>query len=576
MAGKLLNKGTYWLALLCLVLLPVANAHAQGDESLKTVAVVSVASVDELMGDIGYLMEAAGVPEFGNMAVLLSAPFTVGLDKTKPSGMVLRTDGVEFDPLGFIPVTNLQQVLLALQEQIGEPQDAGDGVLELADAPEPIYIKEQGGWAFIAQSKEALAHVPDDPVALLGGLDSEYEIGVRAYVHNIPAQMRQTAIDWIQSGAQQQLENVPVEDDQQAEIQKKLVDNGLQQFQVLIDETDTVTVGWKIDAEAKTTYLDFAMTAVPDTTLARRMEALAETTSQHTGFIQPDAAVTVHFSQTMTQEDIDQTLPVLATIKARALEELDHDEELSDDVVARSAAKKALGSLFDVIESTIEAGKLDGGAVLVLEPRSVAFVAGGYVANGADLEELFKRLVELGASDEDFPEVQWDADEHGDVRMHTMTVPVDDEEAQDVLGEDVEVAVGIGESSGYIAFGNDSISLLKKVIDGSAAGADKEVPPVQLIVALEPILKFIESVDQEGTPAIALMREALEQAEGKDHLSFRSIPIENGAITRVEIEEGVLRAISEAIQSGMAAGGIPGGFGGPEAGAADDLFPDGF
>ena len=70
---------------------------------------------------------------------------------------------------GFVPVTDLDQALAALEPQLGEPNDAGDGVFEFSD-PVPTFVKQEGDWAFIANSFESLAELPANPVELLGAM----------------------------------------------------------------------------------------------------------------------------------------------------------------------------------------------------------------------------------------------------------------------------------------------------------------------------------------------------------------------------------------------------------------------
>ena len=127
-----------------------------------------------------------------------------------------------------------------------------------------------------------------------------------------------------------------------------------------------------------------------------------------------------------------------------------------------------------------------------------------------------------------------------------------DAEAREIVGDEVDVVVGIGETSGYLAVGNNAADLLRKVIDDSAASAGNKVPPGQLNVALRPILAFAAAVDDN--PMTSLMLAEVEKLEGRDHISIRSIPIPNGAVSRIEIEEGVLRAIGAAAKAGMSGG----------------------
>ena len=521
------------------LLLPTASVMAQNN---KPVAVISLSGVDELTADVAYLTQAAGSPGLARGMVMMLQPWTQGIDKTKPCGAVVTTDGISsMEILGFVPVTDLDQALAALEPQLGEPNDAGDGVFEFSD-PVPTFVKQQGDWAFIANSFESLAELPANPVELLDGLNDKYDIAVRAYVSNVPEIYRAL----VKSNAQMALAELPdAADDKQNKVQRKLLQNWLSQIDVFFNETKSLTLGCNIDAGEQHTYFDLGMTALKGTSLAQRITAMNEVTSNFTGFLQPDAALQMHFASTMTQQDIDQVLPMLHSVKIKALGELDEDKDLEDDET-RAAAQDLLSSVMDILLDTVAGGKLDGGAVLMLDSQVFTLAAGAYVADGTDLEQTVKKLVTLAEGEDAVRNVQWNAQQHAGVRLHTMSMPIPDEEARDVLGDEVSVVVGIGPQSGYLAVGTDCVELLKKILDTSADGVDKKVTSGQMTLSLAPILQFVASVDD--SLIASLMADALKEVEGKDHIYIRSIPTPGGTISRVEVEEGVLRAIGRAYQ----------------------------
>ena len=135
--------------------------------------------------------------------------------------------------------------------------------------------------------------------------------------------------------------------------------------------------------------------------------------------------------------------------------------------------------------------------------------------------------------------------------FHTMVVPVpEEEEARKILGDTITMAVGISGDSAYVGFGKDCIANLKSIIESQPK--QKAVPPFQLTVALTPIMDFVASI--EDNPLGGFRRRTPFMMPGdKDHVKLRGIPIENGFIYRIEVEEGILRGVGEAIK--MANGG---------------------
>ena len=67
---------------------------------------------------------------------------------------------------------------------------------------------------------------------------------------------------------------------------------------------------------------------------------------------------------------------------------------------------------------------------------------------------------------------------------------------------------------------------LKKVIDQSAANQAKEVSPLQINVALGPIIKLGSKLKPD--PTAKAIVELLEKSAGKDHISVILKPIKNG------------------------------------------------
>ena len=167
-----------------------APAAAPGE--IKNVAVVAVSSYDKLIADVGFMGSLADRPELGQMIEGTIALFTQGkglngIDKTKPWGVILQTDGQQFLPVACLPVTDLNQVLGIVQGFGAKVQDAPDGGKQI-DLPngKSIFVKTSGTWAYLAQNGGSLEHLPADPQAALGELVTNYDLGARVSVQNVP------------------------------------------------------------------------------------------------------------------------------------------------------------------------------------------------------------------------------------------------------------------------------------------------------------------------------------------------------------------------------------------------------
>ena len=538
-------------AALALLAAPLSLASAQ----LKPVLVVSVAGVDEVLADIKYVTKASGFEGAGNTADFFGKAYSNGVDRKRPIGVIVTPkEGGEFVSLSFVPISDMKAILAMLKEPVGEPKDAGDGVLELAAGPQTIFIKETGGWAFVAQQKEHLADLPADPTTLLGSLPKDYTLAAKVSVQNLPAELKKMAADQIRMGFESNLQNAPETPGFDREFIERIQRNGMENFIRMLDELDEITIGLNIDAAGQRTYLDIGMTAVAGSRLAKQVEEISQTKSSYTAFLAPGAAATLNFVAPVAKEDLEQMRTLIEGIKANAQKELDNDPNL--DAPRRAAAKELIAGFIEVLQQTLEEGKVDGGAALMLEPKSLNFVAGGLVADGAKVESLFKRLAELAKDEPEAPEIKLNAGKHRDVNLHTISGPNDDEKAREILGDKIHIVLGTGPKSLYVAFGKDGEGLLKKMIDQVAQGqGPKDAPPSQLNVSLLPILKFAASIEEN--PIIPAMVSVLEKS-GKDKMTIVSELRPRGTNTRILVEEGVLQAIGEGVkQAGLAPMGQP-------------------
>ncbi|MCA9269278.1 MAG: hypothetical protein KDA41_12440, partial [Planctomycetales bacterium] len=246
------------------------SAYAQ---KAKPVLVVSVSGVKNLFDDVEYLAGAAGASEYANLMKLMAGPYTAGIDKTKPWGAVVKSDGDEFMPVVFVPVKKLQDVFDALEPQIGKPTDAGDGVWEITD-PAPVFVKEHEGFAFLANEAKYLKKLPKDPIALLDGLDKQYDIAARAYLSNVSQEHKDWAIDQMKDQNRRALERQKRdkgEDDPEYQLAVRLSETQIQRLSDLINDGETVTVGWSTDGMAKKTFFEFSMSAAEGTPTAKRI-----------------------------------------------------------------------------------------------------------------------------------------------------------------------------------------------------------------------------------------------------------------------------------------------------------------
>lgn len=532
-----------WAGLL-LATIPMAAAYAQPGEApaadqQKPVAVISVAPIQKLLRDVQYLADAAGQADFGRMAAIMSAPFTQGVDKTRPLGVVVMTNGQEFSPIGFLPISDMDSLMLIVKDQLGDPQDVGDGV-KLLPTPIPVFVKEVGDWAVVAIDRDNLNNPPENPAQFLGDLPQQYDLAIQAYMQNVPELYRNVFIEQVRTGIEMSLEQEPGESDEDFAARKEQINKQLQDLNRMFTDVEDLTIGWNVDATQQGTYFDIKYTAVQGSDVAAQLELNSTVTSDYAGFINKEAAANLHFSQKIPEGEIERIVTQLRDAREQAGKQLEADYDLEG--AEQQSAEKILDLAFDTLIETVRTGKLDAAAVWELTDDKTMFLSGAHVADGKRVEDGFKELLKL-AEGEDVPEVEWDADMHQGVRIHVMNIPTDDAppELKGFLGENPMLVLGVAQQSFYLAFGDNSVERLKGAIDQSLAGAQQQVSLMELHIALLPIMKTVQKSSEEPNVAVDAAVNALSGGSDKLRMTMTIDGLE--ARFRVLFQEGIIRAI---------------------------------
>jgi hypothetical protein len=529
------------------------------DSATKPVAILSIASYDRIMADVALVGNLAGNPDLdknleGMLKLFTQGQGLNGLDQTRPWGVTLSTDGLSFQPLVFLPVKSTKQLLESLAPLIGEPQDGADGIQELEVFNQKILIKDAGAWCFVGQSAEVLSAVPKDPTKLLDGLDKAYDVGLRLYVQNIPEVYRSLAIDQLRLGVENGMSRLPDESDDAFEGRKKLAQQQIEAITTAINDVEQLTLGAALDLEAKSAHIDLTIGASSGSNLGKQVSQLQLATSDFAGFLVDDAAASLNVTAKVAKTDAEHIVAGLSALRARALQHIESESKIATDEASKKIAKEMVGEIFDAIGATLATGRIDAGATLQLSDTSMALAVGAYVADPQALEKALHKFAELAKKEPKFKGIKFDADKHGDVRFHTTTIEVPkDAEIKKVLGDTLDVSVGIGAKSAYLAAGRDSLKLVKQLIDKSKADASKKLPPFQLNVSLAPIFQFASAM--QDSAVVKSLAEQLAKSKGKDHVSIVVTPEGNALKIRLEGQEGVLRLLANAGKAATQAGG---------------------
>lgn len=537
---------------------PLAKAQ---DDATKPVIVASFSGYAELKRDLEYLGTLSGNPDMAKGLEQFLMLFTqnqglAGLDEARPWGAAVSVtaDGSEFPALAFLPVSDLKQLLDALAVLVGEAVDAGDDVYEIKRGQNTYFITQKGKWAYVAQRKDDLESVPANPLKKLGGLEKQYDLAVSVSVQNIPQALRDTAGDLIKQGLESGLQQSLDDDDEQADLKAQVARAQAESVVKGINEIDQVTVGLNLDREESRSYLDVAVTALPGSDAAKQFAATGHAESSRcAGFLRHDAVLSLHLNSPVSDEDEEQAEKLLQSLGTQLGAEIDKEDDLDDDHKAK--AKELVGKLLEIVEETLEEGRLNAG-LTVVGTGPFTLVLGGLVAEGTELEDVVKQFITLAAEDHELPKPKLNVDKYKGHRFHAMSAPVDDDsdnadQIRRFFGKTLKIVLAFGEDAFYVAVGDKAIDTIKQVIDKSAETPDEKLPPMVMSLALAPVLKFASS--QDGNKNAALMAQVLKEG-GKDHIKLTVEPIDNGVRYRVEAEEGINKLLGSQMGQSVSGG----------------------
>ncbi len=562
-----LNFPVFCAAVLAAV---VSMTMARADD-VKPVAVFSLSGYDNVMSDIALAGELSGQPHLGMVAEGLVVVATKGqglegLDKARPWGVLIGTDGAHFGGCAFVPVSDLDQLMGVAKAWGGDKiQKHDDGTYEIQTHHKPLFVQEtHKGWAFIVDQREIFKHVPQNPARYLAGLNRRYDVAARVYVANIPQECREKFRAMMENRFEKMAErraqkrgqgcHCPMNEEMAAHMRKQMKETA--------DDIDHVTVGWRLDNDLKQGVLEMAVEAKKGTKTAEHLAKLGSLRTEFGGFTLPETAVSGRITSVCDAPPaahLDKGVEKMREHIHAKIEKKGKSEEEA------KAAKDIVDTLLDVMKRTAASGRNDGAMAVALEDDALAMIAGRYVADGPKLESAVKMAVaEIDKKRPGCVEkiLQLDANRYRGVNLHVATIPITDitdkcprkEQAIEAVGENLTIVLGFGPKAVYLAAGRDAMRSLLYAIADSQENRRWTVPPMEFTMDLGEIVEFVEDFgpccpnkDAEKLgAALKKANAALEKAQGRDEVRVVVSPTRQGMKMRMELDEGVLRVMSSA------------------------------
>ena len=268
------------------------------------------------------------------------------------------------------------------------------------------------------------------------------------------------------------------------------------------------------------------------------MAAYSEAKTNFAGFFQPEAAATAQFATntdpSLMAEDMAQFEAAMKNSKEQLSAEL---KKKIDDEATRKAIEGTIGDWIDAFADTIKTGQLDG-AALHASPGSLTFISGMRIKDPKKVESGFKKIEAAAKDKPDFPGIKWNAATHSGVTFHTTSLPVPESEKgpRKLLGEKLDISIGIGNETAYLGIGNGNMDALTKAIDESAAKKGKSIAPFELVVSIGPLVDVAASQASPGREQETAQKLAdflKIEAKGQDAFRATGQMVPNGLESRL-------------------------------------------
>ena len=491
---------------ICLFTIAANSAFAQPEARIRVV-IPSISSVEE---DLKWLVELSPTPDlkkqWKKIKNDLLGAFTQGVDDTKPLSvdLVFRKDELSYESR--IPIKNLlgrnDGFLPSLTGMGYKNKAIGADFYEIFEkGKKPSYLRYDKNYAWMASVKQS---IPTNPP--LATLDLQPLLDLKK---DVIAELKNDA-----AGLEKRRENFQElrkqfealirfkrnEDPNAFQLRKLALTQQLNEAERFLVETEELRASWTTNATVPNGVGrgELSLTGLPGTDLAKSIEQFAVKPSYF-------ANVTIHESPVAVgritfpldsvrvahiQEFYKSVRPVVeAEIKKRP------SASYSD--AQKAATSTATNTFIDMLEAGLGLGVVDG----FIDCHAVAsgknvLVCGIRTADGKKADELVKILPELKSE----WQVKLDVHEHGNVKIHELTVPQSRLESfQKIFPDQTILYVGTSTDAVWGAAGVEGLTHLKAAIDQAAQPAPATVEPVVMSyqVQVAQLVKLAEVIQKE-------------------------------------------------------------------------------
>jgi hypothetical protein len=494
-----------WAALAALAFLAPA-AHPD-QASTKPSVVIRAASLDTLIADVRFLLEAAGKEEDAKQFDGVVKQFRddkglAGFDPTRPLGAYGNIEGqlgAASTVVAMVPVSDEKAILARIESFTNNPPKK-DGDLYEVDIEKihlPLYFRFANKYLYATvRDKDAINKDKLPSPAEILASDKSRAFAASINIDRIPAELKNTVLAQIDLNLANARDKAPPgETPVQARLRVAAVDEVFGRLKSLLRDGGPVEIRLDLDRNAKELAMSVSLAGKPGSSLADAIRSLGNIRSVAASLVGRDSAMSLFIDAGLPAKLHDALGSVIDEAEKKALSQTKDETH-----------RKLATALLEAITPTLKSAELDSGFDIRGPGPGGKYTAlfGLRVKDGQTIDKALRKVAaDLPA--EQRGQVQFDFDKSGSVPIHQVKPEKVDDEAKALLG-DYPFYLAVRDDAMLIAAGEKGLEAIKDAI--GTAPREGKVFQLELSAArLGPILeksnkgatKIIEQVFKNET-----------------------------------------------------------------------------
>jgi hypothetical protein len=486
---------------------PAGGRFSLGDEApvaTRPWASLWIASLGRVLAACDVVFEAADRAELADTLEDRLGDYRAfgGIDRKRPLGLMWTWDPLEPPAIVFLPIQQIDELMRTATFDVVGFHKVAEDRYEIERPGIPYHVLIRSEYALFGEEVAAMQALRVSPDQLTRELRDKYDAVLMLDLRQVPRASKEL---WIQSLRDQFDPWLQPQDDEPTEtatLRRAIGSALLDLTKRLILDVRTITLGARLDATKRQISIELTLQGEPGSELAVALNHLVVKRSEFSALMNRDASAGLAINW-----------PVQA---------------LGNDLLAKLGDQKLKGSRLDAGIQFVGGGPGEAAVIAGLRgPEATAL--------NAAIPQLIVRLEKSGH----FAAVTDNADIYRGVVMHSVVPREIPESLGRLVGSDVEVLIGQGTQTVWLAAGNPQTlpGRLQQAIDAveDAPAAERTGSLVHGRLSAGKWPTVVPSADVDAAKD--------EAARGDDGFSLTVEPVSDGLKIRFVAEEGILRLI---------------------------------